>query len=174
MAKRLPRTRVAMRGLTLSDRFNSFFEADRVSGYQLRLLEPAGESTGGGKQATQHLTLQSGMPGDPVLTVGWVNCANDNVKLRTYGCMQQLIARRFGKRTVVLDAAAYREFFDKATDYFEKNGMHVSIEEEPPEVASGTHPAASVEKSSSSGRWIIIGLLLITIGVALWVFAGGP
>jgi hypothetical protein len=167
-----PRTAVAMRGMSLADRFNAELEGQRVAGYEPRLLEPSGESTGGGKQANQPITLASATPGQPVLTVGWVNCASNQAKLRTLSCTQQLIVKRFGKRKVVLDAAAYQQFFDAAKSYLEANGIEVGIEEQPPEVSSGAHPAVAPSKESSPTPWIVAGLALIAVGLAMWLAAG--
>ncbi|MBW2524865.1 MAG: hypothetical protein JRI23_11845 [Deltaproteobacteria bacterium] len=161
-----------MRGLSLADRFNEALEDRRVASYQPKLLEPSGESTGGGKQANQSLTLQPAQPDQPALTVGWVNCASNEAKLRTFGCMQMVLAKRFGKRKVVLDAGGYQRFFDAAKEYLLENGIDVEVEEQPPEVASGAHPAVSPSKPASSTTWVIVGLVLIAIGLAMWIAAG--
>lgn len=167
----VPRTAVAMRGLSLANRFNDELREKRVAGYEPRLLEPSGESTGGGKQANQPVTLTPPGPGQPVLTVGWVNCATSEAKLRTLSCMQQLLVKRFGRRKVVLDAAAYQQFFDAAKAYLEANGIEVSVEAQPPEVASGAFPAVSPASAPSPLPWIVSGLALIAVGLAMWLAA---
>lgn len=166
-----PRTGIAMRGLSLADRFNAQLEAIRIAGYRPRLLEPSGESTGGGKQANQPVTLQPPGLRQPVLTVGWVNCATSMAKLRTLSCMQELVVKRFGRRRVVLDAAAYQRFFEVARAYLEENGIEVEVEERPPEVQSGAHPAAAPPRQGSPLGWVLTGLALIAVGLAMWLTA---
>jgi hypothetical protein len=159
------RTFVAMQGFGLSARFDEHFAQDRISGFSPRLVEPAGVSTEGGKQALQHVTLQPGSPQSPVLTVGWVNCANNQARLRTCGCMQLIFARRFPGRQIVLDPLAYQHFLDRAAAFLQSQGMQVGPEHVPPEGggATGSVPASR----SSIWLWVVLCVLGLAIGILL-------
>jgi hypothetical protein len=160
----LQRTQLSMQGVGLSARFDAAFAQERISSFAPKLVEPAGESTGGGKQAVQHLTLQPGSPQSPVLTVGWVNCATNQAKLRTYACMQLIFSRRFAGRQIVLDPLAYQHFLDRAAEFLQGVGMQVSPEHQPPDMVA---PAAQPRSSSSTWLWVVLGVLGFAIGILL-------
>jgi hypothetical protein len=154
---------LSMRGLGLTARFDEHFAQDRISGFTPRLVEPAGESTGGGKQALQHVTLQPEGPHNPVLTVGWVNCASNQAKLRTLACMQLLFARRFAGRRIVLDPLAYQHFLDRAAVFLQAQGMQVSPEHQPPDMASA--PSAAQAGRSWTWLWVVLFVLALAAGL---------
>ena len=70
------RTKLARKFTSLADEVNECFEGFHIGGgdYVVELLAPEGVSTGGGKQALQHLRLRPRRPGFSVIVAGSTRC----------------------------------------------------------------------------------------------------
>lgn len=161
----LQRTLLAAQGLSLVARFDAFFASELISGYVPRLVEPPGESTAGGKQAVQHIALVAQDPASPAITVGWLNCATNQAKLRTRGCVQSILTRRSKGRRVLLDAQAYQRFFERAQKFLQDQGMVVTAEVEPPDAPGEPNRALG---GIPTWLWVVLAFLLVAV-VALLV-----
>jgi len=155
----LRRTQFAQRGLDFAQLFNARFRNTSIVGYSAALREPDGVSTGGGKQATQHIVLVSAVQGAMSFTVGNVNLATKTAKLRNYECMATLHRQRFRGHELFLDPAQYQELFNQILSMMKKQGLMVEIETRPPEVAPSSREG-SVTRPGISPAWLIIALLL--------------
>lgn len=166
----IKRTVFAQQGFDFSSLFTIQFARLKVAGGCTRtpqLNAPQGDSTGGGKQSIQHITLNPEHAGFPPLTVGWVNVAGKSAQLRTYVCLQKM--HTSAKRQFDLEPTSYQQFFDNAKSFLAQQGMQVHIEMEPPA------PISAGGNDSGSGLGIkvfilVAGLfLLLAIVVALLV-----
>lgn len=109
------RTRVANLAHEFAKTINEGFEDYRLGAgaWQVELSTPEGQSTGGGKQALQHLRLVPTREGYPALVVGTVNGVQYSAELRTFDHVAMSHEVRF-KRPLEISAAEYDEFLRKA------------------------------------------------------------
>lgn len=164
-------TLYAQRGLEFVAVFQVRFHALDISGHKARLRPPPGESTGGGKLATQHIVLEPSDPSAPVWTVGSVNVATQNAKIRTYDCVRALHRARFKDKAFPLDRAMYQGFFDTVIALMNEREVAVEIENAPPEIAleAGSSGRSDVAASPSRGgvAWVImVALVLAAVAAA--------
>lgn len=168
-------TLYAQKGLEFVAVFQVKLANRDVSGYRPMLREPPGVSTGGGKQATQHIVLVPADSNQPTLTVGFLNVATNAAKLRSFACMKQLHKARFGEAPFGLDPKAYQEFFDTASALLQERGLSVEVEHELPDVVP---PSQAGGAGESEGPGLItialagILVLLIASGVGYYLLAG--
>jgi hypothetical protein len=80
------RTRLARKFTTLADEVTECFNDFSIGrgDYVVELLAPEGPSTGGGKQALQHLRLRPRRAGYAVIIAGSVNPIEKHAELRSY------------------------------------------------------------------------------------------
>ena len=80
------RTRMARKFTTLADEVTECFDGFYVGGgdYVVELLAPEGQTTGGGKQALQHIRLRPRRKGYADVVAGSVNPVEKHAELRTF------------------------------------------------------------------------------------------
>jgi hypothetical protein len=134
------------------------------------LRDPPGESTGGGKLATQHIVLTPLDTTATAWTVGSVNVATESAKVRSYECMRALHRARFRSRPFPLNEQQYLRFFDAAIAFMKERGMAVEIESALPELGVPVAGGADAEEAEPArGK----SLLMLALGmVALGLAAG--
>jgi hypothetical protein len=120
------RTQFAMRALTLADYFNAALKGKRVGGYQVKLAAPDGPSTGGGKQALQHISLIPDAGGASI-TAGSANPVERVAELRSFAHLEQLHAQRFKGKRLPLDKVAYNELLKKMQAFFADQKLSVVL-----------------------------------------------
>lgn len=169
----IKRTQIAQAAFDFAGYFTATFSSFRVGGASVRrpaLVAPQDMSTSGGKKAKQHIVLQPETPGAPVLTVGWIDLSNGQMCLRTYGCLQEMHAQRFGKQPFDLDPQTYQAFFDQANQFFARQGMRVQIEAQ----SAITAPPASKSSGTKTILLAVVGvaavLAILGFGVLGWVY----
>jgi len=170
------RTMIAQQGFDFAGLFTIQFHRLKVGGGCVRsvqLLAPESDSTAGGKQALQHISLTPEAPGFAPVTVGSVNVAAKSGVLRTYSCLSKMYLQR-GKPLDV-EPQSYQQFFDSARMFLGQQGITVQIEMEPPSGGSIAPP-----KQSGVGRtllWLTIAglafVLLIGLAIAAFVVFRG-
>lgn len=160
----MKRTQYAQKGIDFVTLFSAKFAKERVSGYRPLLREPIAESTGGGKQALQHMVFEPQIDGDPVLTVGAVNVVTKIARLRTFDCIHQLFVLRFGERPFAVDQAQYQAFFERVAEFMKRQGLQVEVETRPPEVAGASLPPAA------RGSNLLVWAFVIVVVLALATF----
>jgi hypothetical protein len=155
------RTQFAMRALTLADYFNAKVGDRRVSGYQVKLAAPDGPSTGGGKQALQHISLIPDA-GGATITAGSANPVAKTAELRSYRYLEQLHRQRFGGKGFLLDKVNYNELLKRMQTFFADQGLSLVL------LDSAPGPA---DKSSPRFGLILLGLLvsLATAGAVYYL-----
>lgn len=157
-------TRVAKLGHQLTLRFLDAFETDDVAGHRAVLRSPE-VSTGGGKQARQHIALQPRQAGGLVITVGWVNGATNQSLIRTHECLAMVHAQR--GRSLPVDRLRYQAFFERLRAFLQSEGMQIEVESQPPELA-GTGPARAGAGGSLLWVWALVATAA-ALGLAAYV-----
>jgi hypothetical protein len=109
------RTRMARKFTTLADEVTECFEGFTIGGgdYIVELLAPEGLSTGGGKQALQHLRLRPRRQGYGIIVAGSVNPVEKFAELRTFEHVFLVHEIRFGKG-VEITASEWEQLLRKA------------------------------------------------------------
>jgi hypothetical protein len=159
------RTQIAMQALDFASVFNVMIGKDRLSGnpsYRVEMSAPEGPSTGGGKQALQHIKL---VPdgGGAVIVAGTAHTVEKQAELRTYDHLEALHAARFKGAELPLDRVRYGELVKKMQRFFADQRMHVLIVDAP-RPPSRALPAAS----SSATLWVAVVLMLAGAGALLF------
>ena len=99
------RTRLAKKFVSLADDVNEEFKDFSIGAgaWGVELTAPQGMSTGGGKQALQHLRMRAKRPGYSVLVGGTVNQVEKTAELRDYAHMCMMHEVRFRKRLEITE-----------------------------------------------------------------------
>lgn len=161
------RTAFAQQAVDFSDYFDMLFEKIVVEGGAPRkptLVAPDGISTGGGKQARQHLVLKADEDVVPAVTVGWVDRGQGMVCLRTFDCLVDQFKQR--KKPFDLEQESYDVFFNKAKDFFTREKMPVKVESAARPSAAAPVPVAP-EASPNRGMLVLVFVLLFLLVVAI-------
>jgi hypothetical protein len=169
----LKRTQFAMQALSLAETFNLLMEAERVKGpitYRVELSAPDGPSTGGGKQAVQHVKL---VPegGGATIVAGSANQVENWAELRSFEHLQQLHAQRFRGAEIPLNRVQYNELLAKLQAFFADKGCRVRLAAAP---SPSSTPASQPKRASviTSGTLVIVIVFVAAIAAALaltWV-----
>lgn len=159
------RTQHAQLAFDVAQLFVARFGKDEVSGYVPTMREPSGVSTGGGRQALQHIVLESKTPGESAVTVGQVNLVAHAGKLRTHDCLRQLHVQRFGQKPFALDAAAYQVFFDQAHRFLLKYSLAMVIEATPSDAgpSAESRRVGTPAPTAKSSPFALVGIALLVI-----------
>jgi hypothetical protein len=156
-------SQAAMFAVALADKF-----ANRTVGQSprriLRIEEPEGPSTAGGRLARQPLSLVARKGTAPVLVCGWVDVPNREAQLRSY---QSLANRHEARHGAPLDLPQddYDRFLDELSDALTSGDIRVRVvvpdEKEP--------VPASPQPLRSQGPSIPLWLALLLAGFAFMV-----
>ncbi|MBX3184782.1 MAG: hypothetical protein KIT72_07960 [Polyangiaceae bacterium] len=165
------RTMIAQQAFDFAGLFTIQFSRLKIAGACVRtpeLLAPETDSTGGGKQALQHISLKPDVPGYPPVTVGSVNVAAKTGQLRTYACLYKMAQQR--SRPFDIEQQSYQQFFDSARMFLGQQGFTVQIELEPPTafVEKPVRPPSGVPRVV---MWLLIAGMSLALIVALLVAA---
>jgi hypothetical protein len=160
------RTEYATKAVGLADLFRFVIGAERVAGpvvYRVELAAPEGESTGGGKQAIQHINLIPETAGGVVVVAGAANQVTKTVELRSHARLAEIHAQRFKGARLPLDAAAYTQLLDKMRGFFAQQGLATTLmDAEAPPVAAGG--------GGRAWMWVLVALV-VAGGVAAGILA---
>ena len=102
---------------SLADYFNTRVGRQARGGHRVELAVPDGPSTGGGKQALQHIRLV------PDAGARRHHCrirqpSEKTAELRTWEHLAQLHAQRFKGKTIPLDRVEYNELLKRMQAFF--------------------------------------------------------
>ena len=150
------RTAFAMQALGLAETFNIMLQAERVKGpvtYRVELSAPDGPSTGGGKQATQHVKLIPEGGGGTVVA-GSANQAESWAELRSFEHLQILHSQRYKGAEVPINRVQYNELLRKLQSFFDERGLHVRRARMP----SGGSP---ITQSRGASGMLVIAFILV-------------
>ena len=154
----------------MAEIFEATFKDFTLSGKHPRrvvLTVPEGQSTAGGKRATQSISLVSDVPGVGILVAGTVNAAQMTAELRGFPYINETHHLRFGAPLDIL-ASAYVEMLEKATTCLKLHGYTVEVVNQLPEAARRRYTQAQ-PKSNATAMWVLVAFLIAT-GVALVAF----
>ena len=109
------RTRMARKFTTLADEVTECFVDFHIGGgdYVVELLAPEGQTTGGGKQALQHLRLRPRRQGHTDVVFGSVNPVEKHAELRTFEHACLVYEMRF-KKPLDVTAQEWEQLLRKA------------------------------------------------------------
>lgn len=186
----------AAQAIGLADMFHMMFAKVKLEGggtsYVLELSTPEGESTGGGKQALQHIRLAP-EGGGATLTAGSVHSVDKKAELRTFSHMATLFADRFKGAEFPIDRGPYDEVITKLQTFFTNQRYQFVLVElarrpeasaapsTPRPAAPSTRPTGKATRTASSadleaavpsgsspkGLFVIIGVAVVVVVVAL-------
>jgi LPXTG-motif cell wall-anchored protein len=161
MAEQKSHTAFAMQALGFADLFNVKVGEQRVSGatpYRVEMSAPDGPSTGGGKQAVQHIKL---VPdgGQAVIVAGSANQVDKTAELRTFEFLAHAHGQRFKGAKIPLDRVQYLALVKRAQNFFNEHGISVTTIDAPRSVA----PAAPAKTGMSSGTIVAIVIVVAAL-----------
>lgn len=161
-------TAVAARALSLVELFDARFKNGLPGpvAFKVELSAPDGPSTGGGKQALQHVTLVP-QGGGPSIVIGSADSSKEIAEFRTFEHLAALYAQRFKGAPIPIEAARYQELAHALANFFRSMQMNVSFSELDGGVAAPS-VRAPVEVQAGSSR---LGAILVGLGVGLAVLA---
>lgn len=161
------RTKFAIRALNLADVWKASFDELKLGGSVPRravLSVPEGQSTAGGAQAHQAISLVPEDLSKGILVAGSVDGASLTAELRGFAYLNETHRLRFG-RPIDLPAAAYQEFLQNAEGLLKTNGYTVTVVNQLPEKAKRRYETTKPADTSSSA-WALLFFLLLAGGAA--------
>ena len=165
------RTKIAMQAVGLAEKFVIVLgQEEIVTGtkvnevtFRLQLTTPEGPSTGGGKQAVQHVNLVPDR--GRTIVVGSVNQLERTVELRTYDYVANLHAQRFKGESLPFPATAYGAMFRKMQRFFGgESDLRTMVLDLPP---AGAAVATGKGMNPAVIGALVVGLLLAVAAVIL-------
>ena len=166
------RTQFSMKALDISDVFTAEFKDIVLPGKtnrHARLIAPEGQSTGGGAQAVQSVTLEPDDPRAGTMVAGTVNAYMMTAELRGFPYLNDTHRMRYDGKPIDISADAYQMFLVKAEEFFKKNGYQVSVHSQLPEAAK-RHYERSVKTKSGSSTLLVVILFLVLAAAGVAVF----
>ena len=112
-------TQMAGAAIDFAEFFNLAFKKGLEGAWPCRieLTAPAGQSTGGGTQAMQHIRLVPD-DGSPTLVIGSVNRGLQRVELRTYAFTANMYAQRRKGMVFPVDEPRFTAIIDRLQNFF--------------------------------------------------------
>jgi hypothetical protein len=167
MAEQKP-TEFAMKAMGLADLFQVTFGGEqlvvgarsRVGGgsqdkqdtYRLEISAPEGPSTGGGKQAVQHIKL---VPVEgPTIVIGAVNQVETTAELRTFEYLAYVHAQRFKGVPLALQEGPYNELLKRMQSFCANYGLRLLMTDVP-RLADG-RPAPEAGAPGQRAPWMAL------------------
>jgi hypothetical protein len=161
-------TMVAAKALSLHELFVTGFAKglDGPIHFAVELSAPDGPSTGGGKQALQHIKL---IPdgGGLAVVIGSADTALSVAEVRTFEHVATLYAQRFHGAPLPVDPTRYAELSRTLVQFFGSLGMKVSVVPltAAPQVggAQALSPAAPPRRSGGALLWIVAVVVAVAV-----------
>lgn len=160
-------TQVAAKQLSLAELFEERFQAGLQGPlhFRVELSAPDGPSTGGGKQALQHIKLVA-PDGSGTIVIGSANAQAQTAEVRTFEQIAELYAQRYRGAAIPVDIVKYRELCQDLASFLRAMKLNVSMVD----VASSIERLPPSEGSSWQLVAIVIGVGVAAFGI-LVVFA---
>ena len=162
------RTRLTQKFVSLADSVTEDFRdfAIGAGAYAVELTAPQGMSTGGGKQALQHLRLRPRRDGYAVLVAGTVNQVERRAELRDYDHVTIMNQVRF-RTTVDISLQEWEQFLRKAEVVLNRAGIQ-SMRTPPPREL--LEQRRSMQRVSKGALAALVVVLLLAAAVVWRVF----
>ena len=159
-------TAVAGKALGMAEVFGNIL-SEPFPGWSAEAAEPMGPSTGGGKQALQHLSLVS--PQGSRLAIGTIDWPQNRATLRTHAAVDSMHQQRYRKPFPV-SAADYQRFVDRVTSLLRSVNIPVTMLSTPVQATPGLAPQpAAGSQRSRTWLWIVTAALLASVATYLWM-----
>lgn len=140
--------------------------------YRLRIDEPDGPSTGGGRQARQPISLVTNLESSPAVVCGWVDVAKKESQLRSYGVVTKRHKNRYGADLDITEEE-YEGFLNELVDTLFYGGIKILVQvPDEPDPHQQQVAQTGGQPQSRSGRSGLGTFLLVTLTFALGVGAG--
>lgn len=164
------RTKLARKFTSLADEVNECFEGFHIGGgdYVVELLAPEGVSTGGGKQALQHLRLRPRRAGFAVIVAGSVNPLEKWAELRTFEHASLTHALRFDK-DLDITAAEWEQFLRKAEVVLHLANIETGRVGPSPDLLVDARRKKGLRKISPKVMLLFLVVMVLATGVVLRV-----
>jgi hypothetical protein len=173
MSEQPNRTLHAQQAFELADLFAYKFGPSAFNGRRLRLMEPDGPSTAGGKLARQSMVLVADDPEGTNVVIGWVDAPAKQGELRTFAVLAQQFQARHG-RALDLDRQRYEALTKDIETFLKIQKIELKRIESaplpaPPRPAPAPAPASTPSSAPADARahpgvmlltGVIIGLML--------------
>ncbi|MDY0001267.1 MAG: hypothetical protein RBU30_08240 [Polyangia bacterium] len=169
------RTKFALRALELSKVWQAAFAETTLGGSSPRraiLSVPEGQSTAGGAQAHQSISLVPEDPAKGILVAGSVDGAGFTAELRGFAYLNETHRLRFG-RPMDLPASTYQEFLLAAKNLLESNGFTVTVVNQLPEAAKRRYQESKPADASSSLKVVLAFLALAAAAAVMFLLLKG-
>jgi hypothetical protein len=150
----------------------SFGDAPLVSGqttYKIEMSAPEGQSTGGGVQGVQHITLVP-QGGGASVVAGSANRSSMTAQLRTFALLREIHDRRAPGTAFALDAGAYKSLLERLGEFLKNQGMTLKEED----AAPGSAPVAAPGKPFPMTLVLAATVAVLTLGIAIWFLTNRP
>jgi len=162
------RTEFALKAFSLALEFQQACSRLRLVGpkatFRVEMAAPEGPSTGGGKQAVQHVKLVPDL--GPTIVMGQVNGVQKTFEIRDYEYLADLHHHRFKGQPLPFDRASYEGMAEPVVQFFADRRMRpVSSTATPAAV-----PAVTIPLWQAIGRRGIAALAIVIVVLAAAVF----
>ncbi|MDB4935138.1 MAG: hypothetical protein JWP87_2110 [Labilithrix sp.] len=165
------RTRLARKFTTLADEVTECFNEFHIGGgdYVVELLAPEGQTTGGGKQALQHLRLRPRRDGYAAIVAGSVNPIEKHAELRSYEHAALVHEIRFGKG-LEITPAEWEQLLRKSEVVLHLANIETARVGPSPDLLRESRRKKLDRRVSSGAIALFVVVLLLAAGVAVLVF----
>lgn len=166
------RTKFALRALNLADVWDAQFSDFMLMGSTPRrvtLSVPEGQSTAGGVQALQSISLVPEDPTKGILVAGTVDGVGQTAELRGFAYLSEAYRLRFN-RPIDVPAGPYQKFLESAERLLSTNGLNVTVVNQLPDATRRRYQKAQPESTSGSAWVLLVFLLLAAVGVTAYLF----
>jgi hypothetical protein len=164
------RTRLARKFTTLADEVTECFDGFHVGGgdYVVELLAPEGQTTGGGKQALQHLRLRPRRDGYSAIVAGSVNPIEKHAELRTFEHASLVHEIRFAK-ALEISAQEWEQLLRKSEVVLRLANIETARVGPSPDLLRESRHKKLGRRISPRVLLLFVVVLLLAVGVALLV-----
>ncbi len=160
------RTEFAMAAVDFAGIFKTYFDPVSILGFKVGMTAPEGQSTGGGVQARQHITLTD--DSGKTVVVGACNTVEKTAELRTFEHVSKIFSQRYENMPFPVPRGEYDDLRQKFAQFFQNQSFHVSTADF---TKSPNEQVQVADSGSSTGIWIAIGLVCVAIvGGLVWYF----
>ncbi len=159
----------ASEAMEMADLLNLKFAAERYGTTKARFVkvrEPDGPSTDGGRKARQSVLLSTGKEDDPDILCGFIDVVKRTAELRTYPVVKSAWDGRF-QQELDLSRGEYQRFLDQMLEYLRIQEFvpHLVHSPRSTSAVAAAQPAPS-RPSAPSSPWAAIALAAV-FGFAL-------
>lgn len=157
------RTQFAMAAVDFASLFNTTFGETPVGVFRIELTAPEGQSTGGGKQALQHIKLSQA---SGTIVVGSANTVERTCELRPYEQVAQAYEQRFGS-AFPLEQTAFDGLIGRFRGFFASQAYQVTTRTAP----APARPSAQAQPAPKGSPVLLIAAIAVgLVAAALAVY----